>query len=80
MPGGGTRASTEEVDTMSRWTMTTPMLKQLESQVANLPVGLTKHDMEPAYEFMAKWVRELQGNDRAELLAELPVCLQEDHP
>ena len=33
------------------------MLDQLDGQVANLPTGLTKHDMEPAYEFMAKWHR-----------------------
>src|SRR6266550_9107992 len=56
------------------------MLEQLDGQVANLPTGLTKHDMEPAYEVMAKWAQELQVHDRAELLAELPVWLQEDHP
>jgi hypothetical protein len=60
--------------------MTTPMLKQLDSLVADLPASLTKHDLEPAYEVMATWVRELQAHDRAELLAELPIWLQEDHP
>jgi hypothetical protein len=38
------------------------MLKQLDSLVADLPVGSTKDDMEPAYEVMAKWARELEDH------------------
>lgn len=57
-----------------------PMLEQLEAQLATLPAGSTKHDMEPGFEVMAKWIEALNGDGRAEALSELPAWLDGAHP
>jgi hypothetical protein len=55
------------------------MLKQLEAQLANLPAGATKHDMEPGFEVMAQWIQTLDSDRRAEVLGQLPAWLRETH-
>lgn len=59
--------------------MTTPMLQQLEGQLATLPTGATKHDMEAGFEVMAQWIQGLDADRRAEVLSELRVWLGEAH-
>lgn len=54
-------------------------LDQLEATLATLPTGATKHDMEPGFEVMARWIQDLDFNRRAEVLASLPVWLREKH-
>ncbi len=56
------------------------MLEQLEAQLETLPAGATKHDMEPGFEVMAQWIQTLDNDRRADVLAELPAWLEEDHP
>jgi hypothetical protein len=56
------------------------MLEQLQAQLAALPPGTTKHDMESGFEVMAQWIQELSGARRTELLSELPTWLEEAHP
>ena len=53
------------------------MLEQLEAQLATLPPGSTKHDLEPGFEVMAEWIQRLDGDRRAEVLSELPAWLEE---
>jgi hypothetical protein len=60
--------------------MTTPMLVQLEAQLASLPAGATKHDMEPGFEVMARWIQGLDGDRRATVLSDLVSWLKETHP
>jgi len=60
--------------------MTMAILEQLQAQLATLPAGSTKHDMEPGFEVMAEWIQALSGGRRAEVLSALPVWLQEAHP
>jgi hypothetical protein len=56
------------------------MLEQLEAQLATLPAGSTKHDMEPGFEVMAQWIQALDGDRGAEVLSELLAWLEETHP
>jgi hypothetical protein len=60
--------------------MTNPMLAQLDAQLAKLPSGATKHDMEPGFEVMAQWIQSLDGSRRAEVVSALPAWLRETHP
>lgn len=60
--------------------MTALMLEQLEAQLATLPAGSTKHEMEPGFDVMAQWIQTLDERRRAEVLADLPMWLEEDHP
>ena len=53
------------------------MLDELEAQLATLPAGATKHDMEPGFEVMAQWIQSLDRNRRAAVLSQLPLWLQE---
>jgi hypothetical protein len=55
------------------------VLDQLEATLATLPTGATKHDMEPGFEVMARWIEDLDTDHRAETLASLPVWLRENH-
>lgn len=56
------------------------VLDQLEATLATLPTGATKHDMEPGFEAMARWIQALDVDRRAEVLASLPRWLGETHP
>jgi hypothetical protein len=56
------------------------MLEQLQAQLATLPAGAIKHDMEPGFEVMAQWIQALDGDRRAEVLSELLAWLEETHP
>jgi len=60
--------------------MTQPILDQLAGQLANLPAGATKHDMEPGFEVMAQWMRGLDDDRRAAVLSALVDWLHDDHP
>jgi len=53
------------------------MLEELEAQLATLPAGAIKHDMEPGFEVMAQWIQSLDRNRRAKVLSQLPLWLQE---
>ena len=53
------------------------MLEELEAQLAKLPADSIKHDMEPGFEVMARWIQSLDRNRRAAVLSQLPLWLQE---
>jgi hypothetical protein len=55
------------------------MLEELEAQLATLPADATKHDMEPGFEVMARWIQSLDRKRRAAVLSQLPLWLQESH-
>lgn len=58
----------------------TQMLDRLEAQMSTLPMGATKHDLEPGFDLMAQWISGLDPASRAMVLAELPDWFKEDHP
>jgi hypothetical protein len=60
--------------------MTMSMLEQLQAQLATLPAGWTKHEMEPGFEAMAQWIETLENDHRAKVLSELPAWLEGAHP
>ena len=61
--------------------MTRSPLEVLESQIRVLPPGSTKHDMEPGFEAMAKWLSQQPSDVRAAVVAALPTWLSEEsHP
>ena len=59
--------------------MTASMLEQMEALLANLPAGSTKHDMTTGFEVMARWIRALENDRRAQVLSELLAWLEDDH-
>jgi hypothetical protein len=60
--------------------MTNPLLDQLEAQLARLPAGATKHDMEPGFEVMAEWIQGLADERRAAVVSALVDWLHDDRP
>lgn len=56
------------------------VLDRLEAQVASLPAGAAKDDMDAGFDAMARWIEELSGHERAEVVAALPRWLVDNHP
>lgn len=55
------------------------VLDRLEAQVASLPAGAVKDDMDAGFDAMARWIEELSGPERAEVVATLPRWLVDNH-
>jgi len=56
------------------------VLQEVEGQLASVPPDSVKHDLQPAFEAMANWIRTLDQGRRLAVTHALPQWFSEHHP
>ena len=56
------------------------VLQEVEGQLASVPPDSVKHDLQPAFEAMANWIRTLDQGRRLAVTHALPQWFGEHHP